>query len=480
MAAGARRRSWAGWPGGASARRSWPGSSCRSATGGGSISKGTCDSVTGAIYGERGVSGRRAFVWLAEEYLTVQFATEPLAQYRVAYERDHQQLRDLTEPRLFETRYRSAQPPLLKLRAEDWRLMFRLPSRSTTPPPAPCSARADSRCSRMNRPRVGSMAESPLRNDSLPGLRAELPPAGMATLLFGRLPGSCLKPEGDFRTICTRTVERRGHHERRCRGAEGGDDGEFFNSRAGDFDPQGAFAHFGQRLVAVVGVEPGQRVLDVATGRGAVLFPAVERVGAAGEAVGVDLAESMVRATNEEAERRGLGTPVRVMDAEQLDFPDAGFDRVLCGFGVMYFPHLDQALAEFRRVLKPGGRLGVSTWRASSIEDLQAVLDDLGLAGSNAHRPPGWITEPEVLAHALTGAGFTDVRVVADSEAFRYADIEHYWQSIRGNGSGRRAAALDAAQLERVRAALAERFRAYQRPDGIHVVATALLAVGNR
>ena len=79
------------------------------------------------IYGERGVTGRRAFVWLAEEYLTVQFAAEPLAQYRVAYERDHKSLRDLTEPRLFETRYRSPQPPLLELRAEDWRLMFRLP-----------------------------------------------------------------------------------------------------------------------------------------------------------------------------------------------------------------------------------------------------------------------------------------------------------------------------------------------------------------
>jgi ubiquinone/menaquinone biosynthesis C-methylase UbiE len=268
------------------------------------------------------------------------------------------------------------------------------------------------------------------------------------------------------------------HHDAEARKAE---TVAYFNSRAGgDFDPQGAFAHFGQRLVAELGIEPGQRVLDVATGRGAVFFPAVERVGPAGEAVGVDLAENMVRATNEEAGSRGLGTPVRVMDAEQLDFPDAEFDRVLCGFGVMYFPHLAQALAEFRRVLKPGGRLGVSTWRASFLEDLEAVLDDLDLAGSNAHRPPGWITEPEVLAHALTGAGFTDVRVVADSEAFRYDDLEHYWQNIRGTGTGRRAAALDAAQLDRVRAALAERFRAYQQPDGIHVVATALLAVGDR
>jgi SAM-dependent methyltransferase len=250
-----------------------------------------------------------------------------------------------------------------------------------------------------------------------------------------------------------------------------------FNSRAGDFDPQGAFAHFGQRLVAELGVEPGQRVLDVATGRGAVFFPAVERVGAAGEAVGVDLAESMVRATNEEAEGRGLGTPVRVMDAEQLDFPDAAFDRVLCGFGLMFFPHLDQALTEFRRVLKTSGRLGVSTWQAPQADDLQAVMDELGVLGGPQQRP---LSEPDDLVRLLTEAGFTDVRVVADAHAFRYDDLEHYWQNIKGTGSGRRAATLAAVDLERVRAALAERLRAYQRTDGLHVVATALLAVGDR
>ena len=123
----------------------------------------------------------------------------------------------------------------------------------------------------------------------------------------------------------------------------------------------------------------------------------------------------------------------------------------------------------------------MSTWRVSQSEDLQAVLDDLGLAREHSTTATGLGSlTPEVLAHVLTGAGFTDIRVVADSEAFRYADIEHYWQSIRGTGSGQRAAALDAAQIERVRTVLAERLGAYQRPDGIHVVATALLGMGNR
>jgi SAM-dependent methyltransferase len=253
-----------------------------------------------------------------------------------------------------------------------------------------------------------------------------------------------------------------------------------FNRLASDFDPHGAYAHFGRRLVDLVGVGPGRRVLDVATGRGAVLFPAAERVGASGEAVGVDLAEGMVRAANEAAARRGLGSPARVMDAEQLDFPDAAFDRVLCGFGIMFFPDQQRALGEFRCVLRPGGRLGVSTWRAAPTEHLQAVLDDLGLVGSGGQRPPGWISQPDDLAHALERAGFADVRVVEDSATFRYADLEDYWQSIRGMGPRRIVDALGPAEVGRARAALAERFRPYQRPDGIHAPATALLGVAGR
>ena len=134
-----------------------------------------------------------------------------------------------------------------------------------------------------------------------------------------------------------------------------------FNKAAADYDAgPGCFAHFGRRLATVANVAPGQRVLDVASGREAVLFPSAESVGPTGEVAGIDLADEMVGATNEEAGRRGLSARVRVMDAEHLDFPDALFDRVLCGFGIMFFPDQPRALGEFRRVLKPGGRLGLS------------------------------------------------------------------------------------------------------------------------
>jgi ubiquinone/menaquinone biosynthesis C-methylase UbiE len=165
------------------------------------------------------------------------------------------------------------------------------------------------------------------------------------------------------------------------------------------------------------------------------------------------------------------------MDAEHLDFPDAAFDCVLCGFGVMFFPNQDQALGEFRRVLKSGGRLGVSTWHATQSNEIEAVLTEFGM---RPPRQPGWITEPEDLSRLLTRTGFADVRVTTDTHSFRYSGIDEYWQQARGTGMRRVLDALDAVQAQRIRAALAERMRPNQRPDGIYSAATALIAVATR
>ncbi len=252
-----------------------------------------------------------------------------------------------------------------------------------------------------------------------------------------------------------------------------------FNRLAPDYDAAGVgcFAYFGRQLVQHVGVERGQSVLDVATGRGAILLPAAELVGPAGRVVGIDLAEAMVEATRLEIAARGLAADVRVMDAEQLGFADEAFDRVLCGFGLMFFPHLDTALRELRRVLKPAGRIGASTWRMSQTDDLAAVLDELGVGGT---RPPGWITDPGELAHVLAEADFADVDVWIETTTFRYDDLEQYWHNALGTGERRRLATLDPDQTEHVRLALAQRLRPHQRPTGLYVEASALFALAGR
>jgi hypothetical protein len=72
------------------------------------------------------------------------------------------------------------------------------------------------------------------------------------------------------------------------------------------------------------------------------------------------------------------------------------------------------------------------------------------------------------------------VRVSVDSNVFRYADLEGYWQSARGTGQGRRLDALNAEETERVRIALAKRVLPHQRADGLDLEATALLASAGR
>jgi ubiquinone/menaquinone biosynthesis C-methylase UbiE len=129
------------------------------------------------------------------------------------------------------------------------------------------------------------------------------------------------------------------------------------------------FGYFGRRLVEFAEIKSGDKVLDVAAGKGAVLFPAAERVGPAGRVIGIDLSAGMVAETRRRVEEAGgneyLPAEIYEMDAENLEYSDSTFDNVLCGFALFFFPHREQALAAFRRVLKSDGRIAVTTWGQS-------------------------------------------------------------------------------------------------------------------
>src|SRR5262245_56043254 len=104
-------------------------------------------------------------------------------------------------------------------------------------------------------------------------------------------------------------------------------------------------------LLEAAALSAGERVLDVACGTGLVTFAAVELVGESGEVVGTDISETMIEEARAESERRGLSATFERMNAEDLEFPDASFDVVLCSLGLMYVPDPDKALAEMRRVV---------------------------------------------------------------------------------------------------------------------------------
>jgi len=102
-----------------------------------------------------------------------------------------------------------------------------------------------------------------------------------------------------------------------------------FNQAASTYDQvgPGSFSYFGQRLVDLAEISSGAKVLDVAAGRGALLFPAVAKVGPTGHVTGIDFAPNMVRETIKDIESRKLrNAEIRQMDAEQMNFAAASFE----------------------------------------------------------------------------------------------------------------------------------------------------------
>lgn len=109
--------------------------------------------------------------------------------------------------------------------------------------------------------------------------------------------------------------------------------------------------------IAQANVRPGAKVLDIAGGTGDLAMAFAKQAGPGGEVWHTDINESMLRVGRNRLLDHGVMTPALLCDAEKIPFPDHYFDAVSVSFGLRNMTHKDLALAEMRRVLKPGGKL---------------------------------------------------------------------------------------------------------------------------
>src|ERR1700726_374179 len=118
-------------------------------------------------------------------------------------------------------------------------------------------------------------------------------------------------------------------------------------------------AHFMPFLLRAAHLAPGMRVLDIATGTGLSAEAALAAVGPAGHVTAADVSPAMAEKARERL-GKAPNASVSVEDGQALSFADCSFDVVLCNLGLMFFPDPVRGLSEFRRVLRPGGRVAVS------------------------------------------------------------------------------------------------------------------------
>ena len=136
-----------------------------------------------------------------------------------------------------------------------------------------------------------------------------------------------------------------------------------FSSVASSYDVMNDLMSFGlHRLwkaftVQIAGVRTGDKVLDVAGGTADLSLAFAKKVGPTGQVWLTDINHAMLSVGRDRVVDKGFLLPVAQCDAEKLPFPDNHFDCVTVAFGLRNMTHKDRAIAEMRRVLKPGGRL---------------------------------------------------------------------------------------------------------------------------
>ena len=194
-------------------------------------------------------------------------------------------------------------------------------------------------------------------------------------------------------------------------------------------DRLGIFERYGGRLLEVVRPPPGGKLLDVGTGGGAVALQAPVWVGPQGQVTGSDVAVTMIRLAKQSAAEQGIsGVEFCQVDGERLDFPDDCFDTVTCAFSLFQFPDMGRALAEMWRVLKPGGRLGLSNWAPGFFSPVAALQRDLFREfGLKALLANPISLRPDALETMLHQAAFNPVELIEESDQVWFESPAEVW-----------------------------------------------------
>jgi ubiquinone/menaquinone biosynthesis C-methylase UbiE len=252
-----------------------------------------------------------------------------------------------------------------------------------------------------------------------------------------------------------------------------------FGRGANDYDQVGEFfTPIGRDLVSLAGVSPGERVLDVGCGRGAVLFAAADAVGASGQVVGIDLAERMVALTAADAEQRGLpNVTVAVGDADRPDFAPGSFDAVLASFVLFFLPDPEDALKRLAGLLAPGGRLGFTSF-ARNDPNFEAAMGAVesyvpgGLPPRGARQGP--FGSPESITAVVTSAGFASPTIGERSYETRFATVDEWLAWAWSHGGRATLERVPAQRLDEATSAAKAAFGAARTPAGDYVIRTAI------
>ena len=239
-------------------------------------------------------------------------------------------------------------------------------------------------------------------------------------------------------------------------------------------------------LLAEFDAQPGQTVLELGAGVGDTGFEAAAILGEDGRLISTDFSPEMVDVARRRGAQLGLGNvDHRVIDAERIELDGDSVDRVLCQSTYMLMSDPAAALAETRRVLRPGGRLALSVWGAPE-RNPWASIGGMILV-ERGHMQPPEPGAPGVFSMAseertkalLDGAGFDSIRIEEVPVQFAFNDLDDYerWVVDVGGPFAMVVRALPDDAREALRTRLREAFVTFATDGGYELPGAALCAV---
>jgi ubiquinone/menaquinone biosynthesis C-methylase UbiE len=241
-------------------------------------------------------------------------------------------------------------------------------------------------------------------------------------------------------------------------------------------------------IVSQLAPRPGQAVLELAAGAGDTGFEAAAIIGEGGRLFSTDISPEMVDvARRRGAELKLRNVEYRVMDAEHIELEADSVDGVICRFGYMLMADPGAALAETRRVLRPGGCLALAVWGAPErnpwVTILAGTLIESGLTPAPEPGAPGpfSMASEERTRSLLEEAGFGTVRTQEATVRFAFSDVDDYLR-FATDTAGPHAIVLRGLsdpQRDVVQAQLAQAFAPFVTNGGYELPGLALNAVAS-
>lgn len=254
---------------------------------------------------------------------------------------------------------------------------------------------------------------------------------------------------------------------------------EKFDSYIDIFGPLSA--HFAESLIALADVA-NKDVLDLCCGQGDMTRQLAERQA---RVTGLDFSPEGLR----RARRRAPEAVLVEGDAQAMPFEDASFDIVLCNLGLLHVPDRQAALSEVRRVLRPGGLFGNSSWAAPAQNPAFGIV--LGSVRPNIHPDYPPPPQPDVFEFgiaesaeaALESAGFEVESTTVSETAWSFRDPDRLFR-IFADGTitvGMLIKSQPDANIAAMREAMAAAVQAeFGEGGGYRVPATALIVAARR